>query len=542
MSTRATVDSTPHSVYYLDMPSKTDHTQRLPAEILELILVHLKSSDPTSKDGFKASWIRATWVCRRWREIALQYSALWSATTLAEHSLLSGDPFDAARVLLARASSRELDLTATLPALHVVGPNAHRVRSLEVLVAPHYSGSYSTTDAIRSLPALGTILVRLSLVGHDSNFFTGLRNPIITLHAFAFPVLRVIEIKTVSLKIVGCMLNLDTFKATDCEGCMPRHQDIKDLLRAMPNIGHIEFRSSVPAVENLRDRYPLSDNNPVHLPKLWHLGLRELAWDIAPVLQMIAIPPTAHLFLRGQYGGVYSGRRTARGVFRRDMIPYDLHPLAQFSDAHALELAVTIPSGGNVSMLGSRLDNNTNSLIPIWTLSAEGLVDMDPPFTAVDSARNLADCCEAIIHEVHTFVSPQQLLVLSIAIPTTIPLWNNWAMWLQPFKNIREISLVGSALVRDIIGVLEAYVYLLPALRGAFLWLDTPDMAPGAARALEQWLWNRAQRGMRLMYIGFGPCSPQADTHAMTEVVQRLVGCAARHVQNAHPLCHRYKE
>ncbi|KAI0658867.1 hypothetical protein C8Q70DRAFT_991045 [Cubamyces menziesii] len=108
-----------------------DQTRRLPAEILEFVFMHLKLSDPNSDAGFDAEWIKVTWVCGRWRQIALQCSALWAVTAVMERPGASSDPFDAARTLLERASPRPLTLVAvTPPALQVLRPHAHRVRSL----------------------------------------------------------------------------------------------------------------------------------------------------------------------------------------------------------------------------------------------------------------------------------------------------------------------------------------------------------------------------------------------------------------------------
>ena len=168
---------------------ETDQTRRLPAEILEFVFMHLKLSDPNSDAGFDAEWIKVTWVCGRWRQIALQCSALWAVTAVMERPGASSDPFDAARTLLERASPRPLTLVAvTAPALHVLEPYAHRVRSMNLKISPeHLKDGFSTTQAIKALPNLGTILTRLSLSGYQGRMPWFPKNapefPIITLHA-----------------------------------------------------------------------------------------------------------------------------------------------------------------------------------------------------------------------------------------------------------------------------------------------------------------------------------------------------------------------
>ncbi|KAI0658868.1 hypothetical protein C8Q70DRAFT_991047, partial [Cubamyces menziesii] len=98
-----------------------------------LIFMLVKRSDLTGTHGYQSAWIRITWVCRRWREIALQFSALWAPTPIMpvgcniREGEASHDPFDAARVLLARALPRPLNLIATPGALQVVRQYAHRL-------------------------------------------------------------------------------------------------------------------------------------------------------------------------------------------------------------------------------------------------------------------------------------------------------------------------------------------------------------------------------------------------------------------------------
>ena len=60
----------------------------------------------TKKHGLRAEWVRATWICKRWRDVALDTPALWSSV------LVTGEPADIAALetQLDRARRTPLDL------------------------------------------------------------------------------------------------------------------------------------------------------------------------------------------------------------------------------------------------------------------------------------------------------------------------------------------------------------------------------------------------------------------------------------------------
>lgn len=58
----------------------------LPAELLAEIISILRDV-PEEEKGFAARWIRATWVCRRWREAVLQNRRLWTKLSTRRHVL-----------------------------------------------------------------------------------------------------------------------------------------------------------------------------------------------------------------------------------------------------------------------------------------------------------------------------------------------------------------------------------------------------------------------------------------------------------------------
>ncbi|OJT01814.1 hypothetical protein TRAPUB_7721 [Trametes pubescens] len=60
----------------------------LPPELLVDIVLILHDDIPEKKEnGFSATWIRATWVCRRWREAAVQNRRLWTKLSTRRYVL-----------------------------------------------------------------------------------------------------------------------------------------------------------------------------------------------------------------------------------------------------------------------------------------------------------------------------------------------------------------------------------------------------------------------------------------------------------------------
>ena len=86
---------------------RADLTKRLPVEILARIFHAWKDTSWWNKEhGLHAQWVRATWVCKRWRDVSLDTPALWSSV------LVSGRPEDirALEAQLDRARRTPLDL------------------------------------------------------------------------------------------------------------------------------------------------------------------------------------------------------------------------------------------------------------------------------------------------------------------------------------------------------------------------------------------------------------------------------------------------
>ncbi|KAF5333243.1 hypothetical protein D9611_002779 [Ephemerocybe angulata] len=80
-------------------------TCRLPAEILSLIFLafySMSSKDLTQPVSERVDWLRCTFVCHRWREVALGCAELWTTPVFAEPAL--------ARTMLSRSGTSPLNI------------------------------------------------------------------------------------------------------------------------------------------------------------------------------------------------------------------------------------------------------------------------------------------------------------------------------------------------------------------------------------------------------------------------------------------------
>ncbi|KAH9896503.1 hypothetical protein C8Q73DRAFT_788857 [Cubamyces lactineus] len=533
MSTKAVANYIPHRRMYNGAPGRrvSDPTRTLPAEILERIFMHLKCTDinpAIDSQGFKSAWIRVTWVCRRWREIAIQHSALWAPTLIKERAQASHDPFDAARVLLARALPRPLDLIVTPQHnLEVVRAYAHRVKYLHIEILPEDYDDISPEEAFRALPALGTMLTHLFIKSEPGQS--------VTLYATAFPMLRSLAFSHAAVKVVGTMTNVESLTAGDLaelpysnSGHLWLHQDLKDLLRATPNVKAITFDNAIPE-RAWMESHPLTDFTPVSLPRLRHVELKELAQDIGPLFHLITVPPEARLIIKGTYLQCVPPESVPTKKllwFPRGLLPFTTLGPNAF-------LGIIVDPLGHIHLRKDINASGPSQGLPVvprhWDISVTDLVDKHE-FSHADGLKFLGTCCGAVLHELLSIVPPTQLHILRLEIPSVIPVSHNWARWLQPFTNVAELVLVGSALTRGVIQALESDIRLLPSLKNIALLLDTPESTPSAS-ALGRWLQGRAQCGKGLARLGIAPAMPEANTRTMASVVQRLIGYAAGHVQ-----------
>ncbi|KAI1784189.1 hypothetical protein LXA43DRAFT_1043539, partial [Ganoderma leucocontextum] len=115
-----------------------DLTKRLPVEILAMIFHAWKGSRSSKKHGLRAEWVRATRVCKRWREVALGISTLWSSVLVAPrgaHSSALEMQLDRARgtALDLLVSSRRMPKRKVEEALSLVLAKKKSVRKLKIV-------------------------------------------------------------------------------------------------------------------------------------------------------------------------------------------------------------------------------------------------------------------------------------------------------------------------------------------------------------------------------------------------------------------------
>jgi hypothetical protein len=206
---------------------------RIPSDVLSLIPTYLSSQ----KDRF-----RATFVCRHWRTVFLQYAALWSRLVL-------GKDVECVATLLDRAKGSALDVVTDynppLAAMTLLSPHAQRIRHLEF--PSNRCADILTFSEVNSgpLPLLRTLTIRITAWDrnrHDQpNALTTLLLPILSgatnLEEFVF------DLQLSSNRLIPLnrfvFPNLTTFKLT-CTTPEFNASDFLGFLQSSPTLRTVE--------------------------------------------------------------------------------------------------------------------------------------------------------------------------------------------------------------------------------------------------------------------------------------------------------------
>ncbi|KAJ3539757.1 hypothetical protein NMY22_g4593 [Coprinellus aureogranulatus] len=147
--------------------NKTTVTCRLPPEVLSTVFIVLKSMHATclkrsalnwNRWGEDLSWIRATHVCRHWRQVALNCPALWAGLPLRRPEI--------ADVFLRRAKAGLLDIEyhgrsseSELLLTKVMKGGIHRLRSLRLTASSEGFLSNLLSGSTGSAPFLNELSI-----------------------------------------------------------------------------------------------------------------------------------------------------------------------------------------------------------------------------------------------------------------------------------------------------------------------------------------------------------------------------------------------
>ncbi|KAI1783465.1 hypothetical protein LXA43DRAFT_1102489 [Ganoderma leucocontextum] len=261
---------------------ESDLTRRLPVEILAMIFHVWKDTCRSTRNGLGADWVRATWICKRWREVALETSALWSSVLISQP--LTDDP--AVGMQLDRARGAALDLFVSNPqmssgevedALGLVLAKTLRVKKLEIV----YSECHAVVEEF--IKNVAAEVVSLSIDTYTFKFGSADEN------RWPFT----------SDPLLLNLTRLDLTHALDEETELPG-TGVHRFLAACPNLEALRTDNCFGyEVEDFIERRGKHILPVVALPKLRSLSMDELALDISTALGTLRLPALSTFHITG---------------------------------------------------------------------------------------------------------------------------------------------------------------------------------------------------------------------------------------------------
>jgi F-box-like len=271
----------------------------LPPELLARIFRFLALVEPSWSSPGKLGWIRATHVCRYWRQVALEDSSLWAT--------VSGAPKSKRWIgeMLARAKCAPLAIDICDPAnkeiLSILPSRFSHIRELRL-----HSLSLANVDNIQELCGQeAPVLEHFELDMLDSSspmtFGQNIRKKFFKEKS---PKLRTFSLRHVPIRIPW--YHIPRAQLSQLRIILPKEVSGIDSI-SMHNIFNLftSVLTNSPGLEDLVLHYCLpsmpshfSHGKTIHLPRLSHLGLAGSSSRVANLLKMLELPSSTKLHLR----------------------------------------------------------------------------------------------------------------------------------------------------------------------------------------------------------------------------------------------------
>ncbi len=499
---------------------------RVPTEVLSEIIFILyegaSTSNPhgqkgaaVSNEGFAAPWITTTWVCRRWREAALQRGALWTSLRIPRRYIRYPE---AVHTFFNRAPEGTVvhaDVRAMpdwwWPGQTVTENAPDRADVLEHLLRwRHRLDLGLSTAVVRAGDAdisglLGALGSTLSFLGLGAR---GYHEP------FALDVQGLPNLEHLMLNCVPSVnaplpgityIVMYTAIGLDVEriGCL------QTFLSACPDLTTLNIFQSLPPHYGAQDPSHLP---VVHLPQLTLLSLHHERTDAVYVLlETLRLPPSAKLTLQLEE----TSPNRARSILRddgwlRDVLPrdqdnfpgilLDTHNLLVFMDNEFnYEYAEGPQPSEGLWFCVVGYSGEQHSDDQSWSLG--GVFHGGVPVMA--RPRSLG----RFLHGLPLIVRPALIRRLDLHLGdwlfAGIRRQSLWRELLGQFPALRELVLGGWECIEAVTRTLEADPTLLLQLKSINMCINGLPAHAGAAAAMTRWLAVRRAAGSSLETLSF---------------------------------------
>jgi F-box-like len=268
----------------------------LPFEVLALIFHFLSLEEPPLSGRKKLGWIRATHVCRLWRQVALGDSSLWAR--------ISGTPNRTVLIseMLVRARNVPLDIDIDLNGtlrpenlLLMFLPHISRTRKIRV----HTSWDLHP-DSVRGLYSLEAPVLEhfeLGIPLTSSLTFRELGGT--TLFKGRAPGLRTFSLSSIfipwSLIPRGQLTQLEISLDNETISDVPLHGDLNQLISLLDNCPKLEILALGRCLPSQLSQF--EHCHIIHLPRLSRLSLVGPSSRVTNLLKMLKLPSSTTLHL-----------------------------------------------------------------------------------------------------------------------------------------------------------------------------------------------------------------------------------------------------
>ena len=429
--------------------------------------------------GFQATWVpAATWVCRRWREVALATPQLWSSIDINVRHCDA----DAINILFERAKDEDLSVSIDGAALDMptacalVQPNVQRISHLTIHLEESQA---STVDALllNMGPKLDTLQLFCTAIASES---------ILTIDPQTVPNLRALTIDSIFVQPTATLESVRDLTLENLWGVSSVDQKLEvylyKLLSSCPNLEGLDMTNALPGAHHLDS----ASIPTLEFPKLRCFWVSELAGDLPENLAHIIIPPSASVSITARYDECPPEWDDESAV-----LPMDVLPATKFENMPALAQTqdLSLLLGARCCVADIEISGGN------WTVSVPSLEDV------ANGTNRLPEYADHVLEGLPEMVVPAQIVYLQLHIAQHMPEYEDWAGLLGQFPNVVGFTIGGRRAFRNAIEAMRAHgTELLPNLVQLTVCL-VASLNVGTrmdARAFGTWLKGRADGGKPL--------------------------------------------
>ena len=474
-----------------------------------MIFHYWKDSCHSDEHGlWGADWVNATWICRRWREVALETPTLWSSVLVCPGVM--DDP--TLKIQLNRARGTALDMFVSDPkksteeveeALGLVLAKKSPVKKLRI----HCREWPPAVDEF--LKAVGASIVSLSI---DTHGWADAQNRW-PFGSDVFPRLRHLALCMLipSPNLGALLLNLTRLELKHIfeDDNLPPGRTVHRFLAACPNLEVLQMENCFAYEdEDMIDHHPRPRVAPVivTLPKLRSLSIDQVGVDTPTALGMLRLPALSSFHIVANC----ANERVITCDF--PVIPQNI---TEALPPMRHSRAVALTAGGDAEEPWVCLRGGPGDTLPdasafgfgngddnSWSVMVSGLVDR----TLLDTQYLHLECCirelsGLFLARIPCFVVPSSLVRLELHLSNGLPVVYDWARFFAAMPRLRTLAIGAGALICSVLAAFgvdedrDAGLRLCPELEGLELCvgfgLDV-DLAELILRTFGTWVRGRA--------------------------------------------------